>query len=100
MQMDTSLTHPLTPLTVKYQVVVLTPPTLMMTLRLVSYKYIIFFVFYLFIIIEYKLKYICTGQTFIKYITVTGMAHAWSGGSASGTYPFFIIDFYYHFHFC
>lgn len=27
-----------------------------------------------------------TGVTYIKYITVNGMAHAWSGGSSSGTY--------------
>lgn len=27
-----------------------------------------------------------TGETFIQYITVTGMGHAWSGGSSSGSY--------------
>lgn len=27
-----------------------------------------------------------TGETFIQYVTVTGMAHAWSGGSSAGTY--------------
>lgn len=27
-----------------------------------------------------------TGETFLQYVTVTGMGHAWSGGSSSGTY--------------
>ena len=41
----------------------------------------------------YDYDYATTGKTLLKYLKVTGMSHAWSGGSSSG--KIFLFNFFF-----